>query len=262
VFKCRFCGKIYKRQKRLDEHEKQHKNLLANNPNPDAFQCPRCGKVYKKAHFLARHLLTHDQTDPVVDEDPVPEGDYVYNYTRRTLTLCCLGLNFDDAIKYGDGERILLLFKFMYLYCKESHCPKYAYGLLETVAQASYLLSPKVAHDLVWNRFVNNRGEEHSNLPVDLDVEHCNKPLKTDVHTFRGDITDKTVQRVSRGVEGSEKVIRNMDKQTGVKKTSGKHKKALMEILQQLWDIYITRKFIRKSLEGNTCTLVKFQLTL
>lgn len=225
ILKCRYCGKIYQKQKRLDDHEKQHRELLANNPNPEGFQCQVCGKVYKKEHFLSKHLATHPQNrEPQADEQPVEEGDYVYNYTRRVLAICCLRLNFEDAIKKGDGERVMLCYKFMYLYCKEAGCPKYAYGLLETVCQAKYLLSPRNAHDLVWNRFINNRGDEDTNMPIDLDVEHCNKPLKTDVHTFRGEITDKSVQRISRSVEESDKVLHNYDRQTHVKMPSGKHK--------------------------------------
>ena len=66
-------------------------------------------------------------------------------------------------------------------------------------------------------------------MPVDLDVEHCNKPLKTDVHTYRGDITDKTLQRISRSVEETERILTNFDRQTHVKKQSGKHKEMYWE---------------------------------
>lgn len=136
----------------------------------------------------------------------------------------CLRLNMEDAIKRGDGERLMLCYRFMYLYCKESGCcPKYAYGLLETVAQAHCLLSERNAHSLIWNRFVNNKGREDTNMPVDLDVEHLNRPLKTDVHTYRGTLTDRTMQRISRGVEESERITKNFDKQTKVKHGKGAH---------------------------------------
>ena len=69
-------------------------------------------------------------------------------------------------------------------------------------------------------------GECDSNLPVDLDLEHLNKPLKTDLNTYRGDITDKSVQRISRSVEETEKVLMNFDRQVGVKRPSGRHTNA------------------------------------
>ena len=109
--------------------------------------------------------------------------------------LCCLRLNMEDAIKMGDGKRLMLCYKFMYLYCKESGHDKYAYGLLETVAQSSVLLTPRTAENLVWNRFVNTQGDVDSNFPIDLYVEHQNLYLKRDVKTFRGDITDKTMTK-------------------------------------------------------------------
>jgi hypothetical protein len=210
----------------LDDHEKKHRELLAKDPGPDAFQCKVCGKVYAKENSLQKHLSSHPDKNEVPQVEDTVEADYVYNYTRRVMSVCCLRLNFEDAIKRGDGERLFLCYKFMYLYFKQTNCPKYAYGVLETIAQAKYLLSPRQANDLVWNRFVNNKGEADTNLPVDLDVEHLNKPLKTDMTTYRGEITDKTVQRISRSVEETEKIIKNFDKQVGTRKQSGRHKAA------------------------------------
>lgn len=227
IRKCRYCGKAYKQQKRLDDHEKKHRELLAKEPPKDSLRCDICGKVYTRESALTKHITTHsDEERNVVQPNAEGMADYVYNYTRRVMSVCGLRLNFEDAIKRGDGERVFLCYKFMYLYFKEGNCPKYAYGTLETICQAKYLLSPQQSHDLVWNRFVNNKGEADSNLPVDLDVEHLNKPLKTDLNTYRGEITEKSVQRISRSVEETEKILKNYDKQLGVKKPSGRHKAA------------------------------------
>ena len=226
VLKCRYCAKEYKMQKRLDDHEKKHRELLAKPTPPNTVKCHICGKLYAKESSLMKHVFTHDmdvQPENIENTDVDHSADYVYNYTRRVLSILTIRMNFEDAIKRGDGERLFLCYKFMYLYFKDASCPKYAYGVLETLCQARYLLSEQQANNLMWNRFVNNQGNSDSNLPVDLDVEHLNKPLKTDLNTYRGDITDKSVQRISRSVEDSEKVLKNFDKQTGVKKPSGKH---------------------------------------
>jgi len=220
--KCRYCGMAYKQKKRHEEHERKHREALSQPEDPNTFQCKKCGKVYKSVTRLETHAQAHEDSDKPFQED-TDQPDYVLNYTHRALALCCLWLNMEDAVKLGDGERLMLCYKFMYLYCKDVGFHKYAYGLLETVVQAEYLLPPRYANDLVWNRFVNNQGKEDTNLPVDLDVEHCNRPLKTDVHTFRGKLTDKTVQRISRSVEESEKVLLNVDRQIGMKQESGKH---------------------------------------
>ena len=130
----------------------------------------------------------------------------------------------EDAIKLGDGKRLMLCYKYMYLYCKESGHDKYAYGLLETVAQSSVLLTPRTAENLVWNRFVNTKGDIGSNFPVDLYVEHQNLPLKRDVKTFRGEITDKTLQRVSRCLQECESILTNFDSVSRVFQQAGTHK--------------------------------------
>ena len=222
--KCRYCSKPYKKRKRLDDHEKKHRELLLQQPK-NGFQCRVCGKVYAKETNLGKHMENHTIDEGAL-QNPEEQSDSVYNYSRHVMTLCCLWLNFEDAIKRGDGRRLMMCYKFMYLHFKNANCPKYAYGSLETICQAHYLLSEKQANDFIWNRFVNNQGAADTNLPVDLDVEHLNKPLKTDLNTFRGEITDKSVQRISRSVEETEKIMANFDRQTGVKKTSGKHKDA------------------------------------
>jgi len=53
---------------------------------------------------------------------------------------------------------------------------------------------------------------------MDLDLEHDNKYFKTDIHSFRGEIT-----RVSRSVEGSQAVLSSFDKSSSMVKPSGRH---------------------------------------
>ena len=38
---------------------------------------------------------------------PTNTSDYVYDYTRHFMSIGCFYLNFKDAIKEGDGERVL-----------------------------------------------------------------------------------------------------------------------------------------------------------
>lgn len=111
----------------------------------------------------------------------------------------------------------------MLLYCCAAGFNKYAYGLLKTAAQKNALLSPRAAHDLTWNRFVNTKGKPDTNIPIDLHLEHCNRPLKTDNSTFRGEITEKTLHRLSRSVQNSEIILKQYDRNTDMHRPSGKH---------------------------------------
>ena len=113
-------------------------------------QCHICGKQYVRKGALKRHReKVHQETttelEPTVDKE---DEDHVYNYTRLLLILLLLLRNHDNAIRLGDGARLIRLYKFFYLYFKVSHCPKYAYGTLELLAQVNHLLSPRMAHYL------------------------------------------------------------------------------------------------------------------
>lgn len=69
----------------------------------------------------------------------------------------------------------------------------------------------------------NHQGKIDTNFPMDLDVEHDNKAFKNEIHSFKGDITDKSIARVSHSTESTNAILEAYDKSTHVKKPSGKH---------------------------------------
>ena len=79
--------------------------------------------------------------------------------------------------------------------------------------------------DVPWNRFVNTKGKAGGNIPIDLFMEHCNRPLKLDDSTFRGEFTEKTLQRLSRCTNVTEAIVHQFDNETKTHKPSGKHTK-------------------------------------
>ena len=197
-------------------------------PTSNDLVCQFCNKRYKRQAYLRKHEEEkhghHPATSNLNTEESVSEKeDKVYNYTRNLLVLLLLRESHNDAIKHGDGERVVRLYKFYTLFFKISKCPKYAFATLELQAQLNCLLTPRLAYSLTWNRFVNHKGQIDSNHPMDLDLEHDNKYFKNDIHSFRGEITDKSITRVSRSVEGSQAVLRSFDKSSSVTKPSGRH---------------------------------------
>ncbi|XP_077869167.1 uncharacterized protein LOC144360285, partial [Saccoglossus kowalevskii] len=186
---CRFCQRVFVRPKNLEKHERQHQEFIS-------------------ASDESRSVAAHTSSTVQVN------NDYVYNYTHSALVLCMFRRNHCDAIHMGDGERVLRLYKYFYLFYKVSNCPKYAYAALELLAQTMCLLTPRLAHRLTWNRFVNLQGKTDSNHPMDLDVEHENKVFKNDITSYRGEITQKTISRVSLSVKATECVVTRYDKDT------------------------------------------------
>lgn len=104
-----------------------------------------------------------------------------------------------------------------------SSCPKYSFAMLQFQAQVNALLSPRLAHSLTCNRFVNHQGKPDTNHPMDLEIEHDNKLFKNDCRSYRGEITDKTIKRLCRSTMPSDEMLRNFDKTSEVKRLSGKH---------------------------------------
>ena len=195
-------------------------------------KCRYCAKEYKQGLRLRKHeSREHNHRDPLYSNDWVPDveqsdttdSDMVLNYTKLSLFLGLLRLNHNDAIAMGDGERIMLVNQYLYLLYKQNNCPKYAFGILETVCQSKILLTPRLAHRLKWNRTVNHRGKKDTNHPNDLDLEHCNRIFKDEAHSFRGTFTEKTISRVSRSALSTYNIVKNYDKQTNVHEASGLH---------------------------------------
>ena len=121
-------------------------------------------------HKKRAHELAHDP--PVQVEDEVndftsstpnpPQGeskpeDDVFNYNCALLTDAFLFFNFLDAIKEGDGSRIMRQYKYIMLYCKSdgTHSTKYALECLYQFFLVHSILSQRDSERFTWNRSVN-----------------------------------------------------------------------------------------------------------
>ena len=78
-----------------------------------------------------------------------PPNDSVYGYAKDTLALGLLLMEFIDAMREGDGNRIFVLFCF---YClKSSRHINYSIEAVTLLAQYHYLYSPRMAAQLAGN---------------------------------------------------------------------------------------------------------------
>ena len=134
-----------------------------------------------------------------------------------------LAKNFRDARKHGDGERIVMLYKFMLLYFRIDGRTKYTFQTLHFLSQVSFLLPPALAHELTWNRFVNTKGKIDSNIEIDRHLEHRNKYAKADLAHYQGKITKKSVDRCSRSYQKIQELLDVVDEELAVEKSSGRH---------------------------------------
>ena len=189
--------------------------------------CPSCSKTYVSKSGLKKHMKNkhHGIEQSTSTQQTSSNKDAVFNYTRTALSLGMLAMDFDDARKMGDGNRVIRLYKFFLIHFKAAKKQKYSFQTLRLLAQVKCFLSPRLAHDLTWNRFINTTGKEKRNIEVDRELEHENRVFKESCQGLRGKVTLKSINRISRSAQGINSLITAVDKQKQVKKPSGKHSK-------------------------------------
>ncbi|KAI8514620.1 hypothetical protein Bbelb_072110 [Branchiostoma belcheri] len=194
---------------------------------------PGCPKVYVRAgcrvqHEKDKHGLEADEshTHPTTTQTSTSTSqDYVYNYNTANLSMSLLIRNLRDATKEGDGERISNCFRAALLYFKAYGHTKYAFGTLLFFARVNALLPPRLAHSLVWNRVVNNKGGKGRNIPMDLRLEHMNAFLKSFLRHLGPNLNEKSATRIARAIGVMEEILEQADRDWAVAKPSGYHHK-------------------------------------
>ena len=207
----------------IDAYAIQHEPDGAAIETPSRHACPdaACTKTYKKVKGLQKHVQEkHPGLELQVTEE---EKACVADYCRTALGMCLLAYNFTDARRHGDGERVIRLYKFFTLHFKAANKHKYAYACLRLQLQIQCLLTPRLSHQLIWNRFANNDGKTDANLELDRENEHRNRAIKQECRGFHGKISEKSIQRVGNAAQAIEAILKGVDKEGNVKGFSGKH---------------------------------------
>ena len=82
----------------------------------------------------------------------------VYDYTREVFSLGLLYLDFKDAIREGDGNRVMRDWKYFLLIFKATGHKNYALEALTLLSQYFVTLPTNLAAQIKWSRFVNVHG--------------------------------------------------------------------------------------------------------
>jgi len=134
-------------------------------------------------------------------------------YASAVLNDGLLLLEFKDAIREGDGPRILRCYKALllcyhfarhYNYCKEAFC---------TLATVNALATHRVAQQITWSRVVNINGRPGSNTPVDLENEHLNRTLKDAVTGIGANVTQQSIKQCGKSLNSVMKVLGSFDRE-------------------------------------------------
>ena len=150
-------------------------------------------------------------------------GDDVYNYNCALTTDAMLFFNFLDAIKEGDGTRVML--KYFLLYCRadESRSTKYALEILYQFFLVRALVSKRDKERFIRNRFVNNHGVKGGNIPLDEDMEHSNNFVKQGIRNLGPNLTESAISRVCKAENATRTILDKLDGSLNRQSHSGKH---------------------------------------
>ena len=138
-------------------------------------------------------------------------SDGVLNYANEIMSLDIFYMNFKDAIREGDGDRILMCWKYLLHLFRVSNRRNYSFEVFSMLYSYYYILSPRQSQQLLWSRSVNIHGQQGRNVACDLHMEHLNHVCKEAIKGVGANKTSKTIQRVGKVVGVLADVTKNFD---------------------------------------------------
>lgn len=173
---------------------------------------------------LAASIVTNYVCLPRVNgEEAETCDDKVYVYATELLSLGLLWHAFHDAVKEGDGDRILRYWKILLIIYKSSNNHNYAKEAVNLLLQYYYMFSERQKAQLLWSRCINTKGYPGVNIPCDLFMEHLNRRLKIIVRSLGANVTPKALQKAGRIVTPVQHVCQLFEQQTATNLPSDHH---------------------------------------
>lgn len=154
------------------------------------------------------------------------QSDMVHLYAKHILTFGSFYLEFRDAIKEGDGTRVLRCYRYLLPIFVSSGRKNYAIETLNMLLQHDYILSKRQAEELIWSRFINVHGYPGKNIPNDLHCEHLNRLCKTAIKSLGVNKTETCITRIGRALGTISPLLDNFDQDNCVGQRSTVHRAA------------------------------------
>lgn len=109
-----------------------------------------------------------------------------------------LWAEFEDAIKEGDGLRVIRCWKLFLPIFKVTNHKNYSIRAVNPLLQYNVLLLPRQREQLLWSHFINSSGNQGQNKSCNLHMEHLNRIVKTTIGGLESNITPKSISRIER----------------------------------------------------------------
>jgi len=160
-------------------------------------------------------------------------------YITDLLSLGLMWHSFHDAIREGDGDHILLYWKFLLLMFKQEQHHNYTKKALEIVIQ-SKILSPRKFTELKWSRTINTHGRADYNVPCDLYMEHLNRRLKRCIRSAGSNVYPKRIERVAKSLGPINHVCTQFEKELAL--TENNTYTSFIKDLNAITKLWLKRK--------------------
>jgi len=142
-------------------------------------------------------------------------NDSRFNYATDLLTMCLVWHGFHDAVREGDGDRIVLYWKLLLPVFQQQGRYNYAKEAFLLLAQTFYL-SKRKATELMWNRTVNTSGRTGCNIPCDLHMEHLNRTLKSVLGNMGSNTKDSSIDRAAKSLGVVSQICKTFEAQNDI----------------------------------------------
>lgn len=144
------------------------------------------------------------------------QNDHIHNYAKVLCHFGSLLMEFMDGWAEGDSERVYRCWRLFLPHFKAFGRTKYSVEALRLQFQVSAVLSPQLAHQVMYDRFVNTRGGIGRNIPCDLYNEFVNKLLKHIISSMGSNLTEESLQRAARSVSMLQAICKKFDRESNV----------------------------------------------
>ena len=155
--------------------------------------------------------------------------DEVNNYSRYLLSIGCFMLEFKDAIKEGDGNRILRCWHYLLPIFHNSGRTNYCNEAFIMLCQYHYDLPALQAAQLIWSCCINTHGVRGRNIPFDLHLEHLNRLCKESIKGLQANKTKEAIVHCGKVLGTLDPLLAQFDRDNSVSQPSGAHHSPLFK---------------------------------
>ncbi|XP_048063961.1 uncharacterized protein LOC125278672 [Megalobrama amblycephala] len=186
-----------------------------------------CGNVYtyvkaRETHEQKKHNIVAPSESSPENASPTNQ-DHKKKHTEARLGFGFFLLNMQDAVREGDGERLMRLYKVALLFYKAYGHSHYAYSTFLLTLQVNVTLSPRMAHSVIWNRFWNGTGGKGKNISLDLHLEHLNNFLKSFIKGLGPNLSEMSADRISKSIGILKELMDKTDTELELSRPTGLH---------------------------------------